>query len=280
MSSTSAVVTYWFVSALDPAAVLSAGSRADRGFGRKYLAQLNPAWPISTIGQFPLNRSSQAAKGEFYIGGYPGVTVVQTWTPDVGLLAESDEALLSSRPAPDVYVIAIGDDSDFGGFAHFSGGVLKRCLSGTREFLAEDIGLPEPFEGPYWAGEMAEPVGGISLPFEPRDIARAAEREWIGVDVSPGGPDIQVVGYAVDGRPEPKIDTPKKVGSETTTPSGVEILAYDDYEIRSERNEGDEFVRLAEAAGDAFRRVARSTRRRAGEVWQVIGERIRHSDRP
>lgn len=278
--STSAVVTYWFVSALDPAAVLTTEARADRGFGRKYLAQLNPSWPITTIGQFPLNRSSHASAGEFYIGGYPGVTVVQTWTDDIGLLADTDPDMLSSRPAPDVYVIAVGDDSDFGGFAHFSGGVLKRCLSGTREFLTEDIGLPEPFEAPYWAGETTEPLGGISLPFEPRDIARAAERSWVGVDISPDGPDIQVVGYAVDGRPEPRIEEPRKVGRETHTPSGIEIVAYDDYEVQPAEREGDEFVRLAEAAGAAFRRVSRSVRRRAGDMRETITERIRHSDRP
>lgn len=278
--STSAVVTYWFVSALDPAAVLSSDARADRGFGRKYLAQLDPSWPITPIGQFPLNRSSQASQGEFYVGGYPGVTVVQTWTEDIGLLADTDRSMLASRPAPDVYVFAVGDNTDFGGFAHFSGGVLKRCLSGTREYLNEDIGLPEPFEAPFWAGETTEQIGGISLPFEPADLARAAERAWIGVDISPEGPDIQVVGYAVDGRPEPRLPEPKRAVAHPAPPTGVEIMAYDDYEVRSSEREGDEFVRLAEAAGAALRRVGRSVRRRASSVRENVTERIRHSDRP
>ena len=40
-----AVVTLWFVTAANPARILAAEPKADRGFGRKYLAQLNPRWP-------------------------------------------------------------------------------------------------------------------------------------------------------------------------------------------------------------------------------------------
>ncbi|AWB82352.1 hypothetical protein C3B44_08285 [Corynebacterium yudongzhengii] len=274
---TPAVLTYWFVTALEPGKVLRSEPRADRGFGRKYLAQLNPAWPITPIGSFPLNRSSEVSAGEFYIAGYPGVTVVQTWVEDVGLLSELDEKMLSSRPAPDVYVIAIGDGNDFGGFVHYSGGVVKRALSGDRNQLQEDIGLPEPFELPYWAGETTEKLGGPALPFWPQDIARAAERHWVGVDVSPDGPDIQVVGYAVDGRPEPKLDEHKPAPPEE---SGVEILTYDDYEIAPARGDGDEFVRLAEAAGAALRRVGRGVKRRGVKLGRALNERLRHTDRP
>ena len=58
-----AVLTLWFLTTDDPASVLTAEPRADRGFGRKYLAQLNPAWPITPIGQFPLNRSTPGRRG-------------------------------------------------------------------------------------------------------------------------------------------------------------------------------------------------------------------------
>lgn len=279
MSDLPAVVTYWFVAAHNPAKVLAAGPKADRGFGRKYLAQLNPSWPITPIGSFPLNRSSQASAGEFYIAGYPGVTVVQTHVDSVGALAELDERMLSSRPAPDVYVIARGDGNDFGGFAHYSGGVVKRALSGTRMHLAEDIGLPEPFEAPFWAGETAEKMGGLSLPFWPQDIAAAAEKAWLGIDISPDGPDIPVVGYAVDGRPEPRLDErPKKSTGDGET--GVQVVGYDDYEIQSAHHEGDEFIRLAEAAGAALRRVGRGLRRRGRLVRKKIDHTLRHSDRP
>ncbi|WP_394281940.1 DUF6928 family protein, partial [Corynebacterium sp.] len=46
-----AVVTLWFINTDDVAGVVTREPKADRGFGRKYLAQLNPAWPITPIGQ-------------------------------------------------------------------------------------------------------------------------------------------------------------------------------------------------------------------------------------
>ena len=84
-----AVVTIWFVTTAEPAEVLAHEPRADRGFGRKLLAQLNPAWPITPIGEFPLNRSSTPGPSEFYIAGYPGVAVVQTFVDDVSILSEA-----------------------------------------------------------------------------------------------------------------------------------------------------------------------------------------------
>lgn len=280
MSPTPAVLTFWFIAAPDPAEVLAAEPKADRGFGRKYLAQLNPAWPITPIGQFPLNRSTQASEGEFYIGGFPGVTVVQTWVADVAKLTELDKRILNSRNTPEVYVFALGTDSDYGGFIHFSSGVVKRAFSATRMQLIEDVGMPESFEGAYWAGEKAEKLGGISLPFEPQDLAREAERSWIGVDISPAGPDIQVVGYAVDGRPEPKLHQPKRATTGRSAAGGThDTTSYDDYEIHTSDDGGD-FTRFARAAGAAARRVGRGVRRRAGSLRDTISEKIRHSDRP
>lgn len=279
MDANPAIVTYWFISTPNPGAVLAAEPKADRGFGRKYLAQMNPAWPITPIGSFPLNRSSQVSTGEFYIAGFPGVTLVQTWVEDLGKLSELKDKILSSLPAPDVFVVARGDGSDYGGFAHYRRGEVKRALSGTRTRLIEDIGLPEPFEAPFWAGETAEQLGGLSLPFRPKDIATAAEKAWVGVDVSPTGPDIQVVGYAVDGRPEPKLDRrPGKEESDARNDEGP--LTYDDYEVKPSQREGEKIVRLAESAGRTMARVGRRLRRKASSLKSTVDDKLRHTDRP
>ncbi|KQB86044.1 DUF6928 family protein [Corynebacterium lowii] len=244
-------VTLWFISSEDPAAVLSEEPRADRGFGRKYLAQLNPAWPVTPIGQFPFNRSAPASRGEFYIAAFPGVALVHTLVEDASRLSRLDNSLLSSIPARDVYAISAGE-GDFGAFAHWHEGKLQRSLGARREELFEDIGLPESFEGSYWAGERAEQLGGIALPFVPADLAREAQRSWLGVDVSPEGPDIQVAGFAIDGRPEPRVDTPsgsrmsmEEWAADATSKLGISPASshYDDYE---QHKEGDEFARLAE----------------------------------
>lgn len=288
-----AVVTLWYINAADPAAVLASEPRADRGFGRKLLAHMNPRWPITPIGQFPLNRSSTASRDEFYIASYPGVAVLQTYVEECGLLSDIPELLRKAVPAADVYIFAegVGRDSDsphaeastYAGIAHFSGDTVHRSLCATRTQLLEDIGLPEPFEAPYWAGEKADQIGGISLPFEPKDLLHAAQADWLGVDVSPSGQNINVVGYAVDGRPEPKVEQPRKERTKNVNEVAAKFAEgnadYDDYSDVEPETEGDEFAELADASAAAARRVGRGLRRRVRNIRDTIVERIRHSDR-
>ena len=280
-----AIVTVWFVSTDDPAAVLRSEPKADRGFGRKLLSQINPAWPITPIGEFPLNRSSTPGPAEFYIAGYPGVAVVQTFVESMDTVTDASEVIAHLRealPATDTYVFAQGTDSDYAGFAHYAGAQVRRALAATREVVLEDVGLPDPFEAPYWAGEKAEQLGGITLPFEPSDLTDAAQEAWLGVPVSPEGPDVHVVGYAIDGRPEPKIGPAKP-----RTKSVNEVAArfadtekdYDDYEVEAPEEDGHEFAQLADASLAATKRIGRGLSRRLKRLAAQIQDRIRHSDR-
>lgn len=279
-----AIVTVWFVSTDDPAAVLRSEPKADRGFGRKLLSQINPAWPITPIGEFPLNRSSTPGPAEFYIAGYPGVAVVQTFVESMDTVTDASEVIAHLRealPATDTYVFAQGTDSDYAGFAHYAGAQVRRALAATREVVLEDVGLPDPFEAPYWAGEKAEQLGGITLPFEPSDLTDAAQEAWLGVPVSPEGPDVHVVGYAIDGRPEPKIGPAKP-----RTKSVNEVAArfadtekdYDDYEVEAPEEDGHEFAQLADASLAATKRIGRGLSRRLKRLAAQIQDRIRHSD--
>lgn len=283
-----AAVTFWYVNAADPAAVLAAEPKADRGFGRKLLAQLNPRWPITPIGQFPLNRSSWPSRAEFYIAGYPGVTLLQTFVDECGKLSEVSPRLRRAVPAADVFIFAesVGstgpDEEQYGGYAHFSGETLNRSVCGTRSELIEDAGIPEWFEAPFWAGETTEQLGGITLPFEPVDMARAAQRELLGADISPDGPNINVVGYAVDGRPEPRVEqrrTPPKDVGEVAAKFAAAGDGYDDYEDYVDDGGSTEFAEFADASATAARRVRRSISRRFRDMASTIKERIRHSDR-
>ena len=284
-------ITLWFVTAEDPGAILREEPKADRGFGRKYLAQLNPRWPITPIGQFPLNRSAPASEGEFYVAGFPGVTVVHTWLTDLRRLSDVDSRLLSSAPARDLYAFAVDEEAGFGGFAHWEDGVLKRSLCAVRDVMFEDVGLPEPFESPYWAGEMHEQLGGLSLPFDPLDLVAEAQRSWLGVEVSPEGPDIHVVGYAVDGRPEPRLDVPEKraeldvgnlaSGSAEKLRLGPARADSVDYSrgVDTGESTGDEFRQFFRATGAVAKRVGRGVGRRAKELLRTVNEKIRYTDR-
>ncbi|MBI8999904.1 hypothetical protein M0E87_06235 [Corynebacterium sp. CCM 9185] len=291
-ANSGAVVTIWFVTAADPAAVIASEPRSDRGFGRKYLAQLNPAWPITPIGQFALNRSVPASAGEYYIAGYPGITLVQTVIEDAHRLSELDPRLLTSLPANDVYVFATDTGTDFGGIAHFREGEVIRSLCARRDRLYEDIGLPDPFELPFWAGDHDDGSGtGIDLPFHPVDLVPAAQRAWLGFDIAVDGPDLHVTAFAVDGRPEPRFlnesghratpDLDTVVGRASSR-LGISVRdpGYDDYETHDGDGDGDEFRRLAEASAAAARRIGRIVARRGRALRATIGQKLRHTDRP
>ena len=91
-----------------------------------------------------------------------------------------------------------------------------------------------------------------------------------------------MVGYAVDGRPEPKIEEPKpatKSVNEVAAKFAERDKVYDDYEAEQEKQEGDEFAELADASVAAAKRIGRGVRRRAVQWASALKERIRHIDR-
>lgn len=280
-----AVVTLWFVNASDPAAVLKSEPKADRGFGRKYLALMDPTWPISVFGQFPLNRSVAPSKSEFYIADYPGVVVVQTMVSEMTALSELSPKLLKSITARDIFAFAENPETGFGGIAHWREGKIRRSFCARRNRIYEDIGLPEPFENPFWSGERAPTLlRSIDLPFEPIDLVHEADVHWLGVDISASGPDLSVVGYAIDGRKEPRIETPKKpktvadVVSAASTKLGMNPATrdYDDYEDGSVRQAPKDY------AGEILRgsrRALRFARRKARTLAAKAQDKLRHTVR-
>lgn len=287
-------VTLWLSNTTDIAAVISREPPADRGFGRKLLAQLNPTWPITPIGQFPLNRSAPASAGEFYIAGLPEVTIIHTFVDDVSRISRLNPTLRSAVPATDVFAFARADnDTGFGAFAHWHHGELTRAFSARRDHFYEETGLPCPFERPFWAGEHGSPTG-IDLPFVPAELVSAAERYWLGIDISPTGPDIHVAGFAIDGRREPKILDSARNTWGTARLSIDEIARaasarlgltpdqapYDDYAQPGEED------RPAAELSRAVERVTKTARRMGNRAGQAIrrtaraaARRLRYSDR-
>lgn len=270
------VVTVWFVTAAEPLSVLAAEPGPDRGFGRKYLALLDPRLTVSPIGDFPLNRSAPAGPGEFYIGGYDGLAVVQTVLDGVSRLSELPQRYLRGIAATDVYAFSADHRTGFGAFAHWRAGELKRAFAATRVKILEDEGLPGAFEGDFWAGRRPGPAaepgpdgrGGVALPFSPAELSDAAAAAHLGFDPADPGPDIPVSAFAVDGRRPPAKDP---TAHEPVRPPGAQpppehasagMVDYDDYEDHS-----------AEAPNDAARRL-RDVGRAAVEGAKSAGDTV------
>ncbi|MCS4491582.1 hypothetical protein NXS13_04080 [Corynebacterium sp. ES2730-CONJ] len=283
------VLTLWYVTSANPEKVISASPRADRGFGRKLLAQIYPTLPITPIGSFSLNHSTHPSRDEFYIAAFPGLGLMQTLVAHLDRLENVDPRLIAAIPAADIFVIATDTASGYAGFAHWHGTTLKRAFSAEPDRIIEDSGLVEPFESPYWAGEFSSGQGGILLPFAPLDLALAAQRAWLGFDPV-SAPNINVVGYATDGRPEPppapRKPTIGEIAQQSTAKLGIgEVYRdYDDYEDPDEEAELDDdlTLRLGQAARGSFSWAQKSAVR-AHLLYDAfvenLGEKLRYSDR-
>lgn len=239
------VVTLWFITAADPRAVLVAEPVADRGYARKLLAQVNPAWPLTHIGDFDMNRSAPPGDGEFYIGGYRGLTVVQTVLPEVpdgwslsGLTSLTEPFRTLTRTIPTADLLATvhtpSDRDGLGGFAHWVGGRMTRCFYAARERIIEDTGVPLPDEASFWEGDTE--AHGIELPFRPAEMAAAAIAHWLGFRVS-DEIDIPVAAFAVDGRPE--VRTGRPALSDAVRQITVPASPTDDYDDYATRPDND-----------------------------------------
>lgn len=288
------VVTLWFITAADPRAVLVAEPQADRGYARKLLAQLNPAWPLTHIGDFDMNRSAPPGHGEFYIGGYRGLTVVQTVLPEVpadwslsGLtrLTEPFAALTSMIPTADLLVtVHTPENRDgLGGFAHWVGGRMTRCFYATRERIIEDTGVPLPDEAAFWEGDTE--AHGIELPFRPSEMAAAAIAHWLGFRVS-DEIDIPVAAFAVDGRPEVRTghDTirPPVIPESAESPDTGDLsdAAYDDYAVRpANQDESRSTGELLRGAVTSLGRGVRTGGRSVRSTTHRIGDEVRRRAR-
>ncbi|WP_244263979.1 DUF6928 family protein [Corynebacterium ciconiae] len=284
-------MTFFFVNIDNPADVIATEPRANRGFGRKYLAQLDPRWPITPIGQFSLNRSTGVSEHEFYIAGFPGLSLVQTYIPDIRKISEIDPALRSSLPARDLYVTAYNHERGYGAFAHWQGDTLLRAFAARRDRVYEDEGIPQHFELPFWAGERSDSVGGIALPFEPIDLVTEATKQWVGM--YEGGPDVNVVGYATDGRPEPKVESAPPssrsiadIVSAASSKLGLGAVDrdYDDYALDSTRSEehspSHEVSAVVRTGWSWMRKAGSKVRDAASTVSEQLSEKLRHTDRP
>ena len=300
------LVTLWFVNEANPSTVMHQEHKVDRGFARKYLAQLNPAWPLTHIGDFDMTRSATPGPDEFYIGGYPGLSVVQTVIPDLRKLSELPERYRTLVSAADVYASCVvadpetaastkpGDGGDpaskevnetFGGFAHWAGGTLKRSFCATRETVFEDIGLPGEFESEFWAGTTE--AHGIQLPFIPAELATAAIESWLGFSISGAGPALPVAAFAVDGRPEAKSSEYDGLTHGRSTPEDkVSVYddeqGYDDYAAPSHESEPSS----AEVAKNVLNSLSRGARKciSAGVqglrgMSKKLGEEVRRRSR-
>lgn len=203
-----AVVTIWFVSAPDAHSFLATNPTSDFHYAHRLVGGLFPNKPITALGSFPLTRSVPAGKDEVYVGTYPGITVIQTAAIPVTTMSELVPQWVQPEAAADIYAFAEGSNGEFAGFAHWQDGKLLRAFTATATNIEETIGLPDSAEGPYWAGEFPnkntpefDDPFAIPLPFLPGDILLTMYTKWMGFSPTAEHLELNVNGFALDGRP-------------------------------------------------------------------------------
>ncbi|GAA4407436.1 DUF6928 family protein [Tsukamurella soli] len=239
--------TIWFSDVADPKGRLAIAGASDEVPARAIAERILGG--EAAAAQTDLAAAADPAPGHVYVGSYGGLTVVTHADVAVVRPSELDPSWLDLVRAAQTFLLVTHPDRSIGAFAHWSGDELKRSFAAHPVDILEDIGLPELFEGPFWAGERPLAYApGVdpdprALPFHPMEFAEQANREWLGfrytyplaeTDLDPAripvldfwlataaaGPgfDPTTVGAVPAGGPEDAVAVPAGPGSETAAP--------------------------------------------------------------
>ncbi|QBJ97368.1 hypothetical protein ERC79_16555 [Rhodococcus sp. ABRD24] len=177
--------TIWYVDVADPVSALRQ-AECDRGGARDLAAELHPGLEVEFLGDEPLSRATEPAEGEVYIGRYPGVTVVCTSEPLPPTPSTIPQSWTRTMVSKRTYLFASNPHRPWGAFARWEDGELKHSFSATSVHILENLGVPQVWERPYWAGEhpVRHPIEVMpdpqTLPFDPIELTEAAHHAWIG----------------------------------------------------------------------------------------------------
>lgn len=195
--------TLWYVDAADPAAALR-DATSDRDAAAALAAQLHPGLEVTYLGDESLSEARVLNEGEVVVGCYPGVSIVRTGESLPPVPSSLVEHWIHPTGSRHTYLCSsspVTKAGSWGAFAHWDGADLKRSFSATPAHIVEDLGLPQVWERPFWAGEhpvrpridvLPDPQ---TLPFNPGEFAEAAPRAWLGEDLDPAS--VTVSRFAV-----------------------------------------------------------------------------------
>ncbi|QCQ89907.1 DUF6928 family protein [Rhodococcus sp. SGAir0479] len=185
--------TLWYVDTTDPAAAVR-GADPDVDAARRLALLLHPGLEATHLGNETLAEATKVADGEIVVGCFPGVAVVRTAEQLPPVPSSLVEHWIHPTGCRHTYLCSsspVTRAGSWGAFAHWNGDKLERSFSATPVHIIENVGLPQVWERPFWAGEHpARPSLDVlpdpqTLPFDPGEFADAAPRAWLGDDLDP-----------------------------------------------------------------------------------------------
>lgn len=231
--------TLWFIDVAEPKGILAIVGRPDEAASRAIAEQVLGG-PVMGRPE-SLARAADPLPGHVYVAAWGGLTVVTHEGLRVDRPSTLDESWWNLVPAHRAFLLVADPERAVGGFAVRTDGAPKRSFAAHPVDILEDEGLPERFEGPFWAGEhpltYAEGVtpDPRALPFHPMEFAEQANRETLGfrfthplapTDLDPAriqvidfvpasgvpeqAPQQQAQAYGPDGAPQPPVEQPEQ----------------------------------------------------------------------
>ncbi|EOM77837.1 hypothetical protein DW322_00375 [Rhodococcus rhodnii] len=201
-----AISTIWLVHRADPVRALSDRPAPDPVASRGLATALLGTSDLAASDPVPLSTVAGGTDDQVYVGAYPRVTVVASplFAVDLPSQLPPSQRLRAER----TILVASHPQDASGAFALWEGDRLRRAFSATPNRIVEDIGLPQVWEAPFWAGEhplryrdgtLPDPD---ALPFHPQQFAEHANLAWLGFRYTRAAPsdpvraaDLRVIGF-------------------------------------------------------------------------------------
>ncbi|MEE4025625.1 hypothetical protein V1Y59_21250 [Gordonia sp. PKS22-38] len=179
-------VTLWFIDSDDPVALLREGPVNDVVAAQKLAATIYGDRVLVPVSDTDLATAAAARDAHVYAGWYGRTAVLCCSLFDTTEPSTLTRTLSSIRQSAAATLLVTDPDRSVGAFARWEHGELKRSFSADPVTIFEDIGLPDPLERPFWAGEhplqyaAGVPAEPLALPFHPQELAEQANRHWLG----------------------------------------------------------------------------------------------------
>lgn len=176
--------TIWFIDVAEPKGILAIAGRPDEAASRA-IAERVLGGPVAGRPE-SLARAADPLPGHVYVGAYGGLTVVAHEGLRVTKPSELAASWWELVPAGRSFLLIADPDRAIGGFGIHTGADVRRSFAAHPLDILEDEGLPELFEGSFWAGEHPLTyAAGVqpdprALPFHPMEFAEQANRELLG----------------------------------------------------------------------------------------------------
>ncbi|WFN93511.1 MULTISPECIES: DUF6928 family protein [Gordonia] len=173
----------WLIACPDPAAELAGGVYIDPEKTADFIEKAFADTEITPIGTSDLAAAVDGADNRVFAAHFGRLAVLagaslRTTDPD-----ELTSYLEDLGVGQTWALVSLDPDTDTGCVARWQDGELQRAFVGTPTVIRTDVGLPYPFEGPFWAGDHPQAAAEhdpLALPFHPGELADAAHGAWFG----------------------------------------------------------------------------------------------------